>query len=284
MGVTPRIYSTPRVSPDGTQLAFRVFDGEDDIWTYHVGRQTSQRLTSNPAEDGDPVWTADGTKVAFFSTGRDGGPGVFWKAADGTGNAERLSTGAHRPDSVSPDGTRLLFADTGSGLDIGWLVLDGDPNPEPLYSSSFNEGGAVVSPDGQWMAYEADDSGRFEVYVRPFPNVDDGRWPISAAGGAEPVWGPAGQELFYRTGSEVVAVLVGEGTPSTWSSPIALFADQYVLSFSLSQLFGPGRVRYSRYYDVAPDGRFLMIVVTPVGDLVFVEHWAEELNRLVPTN
>ena len=196
MGVTPRTYSAPRVSPDGTQLAFRALDGEDDIWTYHLGRQTSQRLTYHPSGDGDPVWTADGTKVAFFAAGRDGGPGVFWKAADGTGDAERLSTGAHGPASVSPDGTRLLFADRGSGLDIGWLLLDGDPNPEPLYSSSFNETGAVVSPDGEWMAYEADDSGRFEVYVRPFPNVDDGRWQVSTAGGAEPVWGPAGRELF----------------------------------------------------------------------------------------
>ena len=276
VGVTPRTYSAPRVSPDGTQLAFRALEGEDDIWTYHLGRQTSQRLTYHPRGDGDPVWTADGTKVAFFSTGRDGGPGVFWKAADGTGDAERLSTGAHGPDSVSPDGARLLFADRGSGLDIGWLVLDGDPDPEPLYSSSFNETGAVVSPDGQWMAYEADDSGRFEVYVRQFPNGDDGRWQISTAGGAEPVWGPAGRELFYRTGSEVVAVLVGEGPPSTWSSPIALFADQY----------NPRQGGYSRYYDVAPDGRFLMILVTSVegGDLVFVEHWAEELNRFVPTN
>ena len=228
VGVTPRIYSTPRVSPDGTQLAFRVLDGEDDIWTYHLGRQTSQRLTYHPSGDGDPVWTADGTKVAFFAAGRDGGPGVFWKAADGTGDAERLSTGAHGPDSVYPDGARLVFADRGSGLDIGWLVLDGDSNPEPLYGSSFNEGGAVVWPDGQWMAYEADDSGRFEVYVRPFPNVDDGRWQISTAGGAEPVWGPAGRELFYRTNSEVVAVAISEGPPSTWSSPIALFADQYV--------------------------------------------------------
>ena len=260
----------------GTQLAFRALDGEDDIWTYHLGRQTSQRLTYHPSGDGDPVWTADGTKVAFFAAGRDGGPGVFWKAADGTGDAERLSTGAHGPASVSPDGTRLLFADRGSGLDIGWLLLDGDPNPEPLYSSSFNETGAVVSPDGEWMAYEADDSGRFEVYVRPFPNVDDGRWQVSTAVGAEPVWGPAGRELFYRTGSEVVAVQISEGPPSTWGSPIALFADQYF----------PRQPGYSRYYDVAPDGRFLMILDTSVEgeDLVFVEHWVEELNRLVPTN
>ena len=124
------------------------------------------------------------------------------------------------------------------------------PTPSRCYSSSFNETGAVVSPDGQWMAYEADDSGTLEVYVRPFPNVDDGRWQISAAGGAEPVWGPAGRELFYRTGFEVVVVAISEGPTSTWSSPIALFADQYV----------PRQGGYSRYYDVAPDGRFLMIL------------------------
>ena len=279
VGAPARTHYTPRISPDGTLIATYVAEEEQDIWTYDVARGTSQRLTYHPAEDRDPVWTRDGTKLAFLSTGRDGGDGIFLTASDGTGEAERLSTGHHRPDSLLPDGTHVLFSDDADvGGDIGWLSLDSDPNPQILLASPFIERNAVVSPDGRWMAIAANTTGRSEVVVRPFPNVDEGQWQISTNGGSEPRWSPDGRELFYRVGSAMMAVPVVDGPPPTWGSPAFLFEGPYEVTFF-----------YSTMYDVAPDGqRFVMIKpgtdmasASPGSDLVVVEHWSEELNGLV---
>jgi serine/threonine-protein kinase len=272
-------YSTPRVSPDGTRIVTANLSEELDLWTYQIGRGTSQRLTYDPGEDSSPVWTSDGTKVAFRSTGRDGGPGIFWKAADGTGNAERLSVGDHVPSSVSPDDTQLLFSDVTDGH-IGLLSLDGEPNPEVLLESQFRAQHVVVSPGGQWMAFAGDDTGMNEIYVRPFPDVESARWQVSTGGGTEPVWSPDGRELFYRMGAAVMSVPVSDGLPSTWGTPEVVFRGTYRL-----ETVG----LYSHYYDVSPDGdRFLLIQEAfsqgdgTVPDMIFVEHWFEELTQIAP--
>ncbi len=127
------------------------------------------------------------------------------------------------------------------------------------------------------MAFEANDSGDLEVFVRPFPEVTAGRWQMSRGGGTEPVWARDGQELFYRTGTRVMRIAVGDGSPATWGSPTEVF-DRPYFSFP-----------FSRTYDVAPDGRLLMISVGPTGsdpgstNVVVVEHWSTELNELVPS-
>jgi serine/threonine-protein kinase len=276
--IPPGRYATPRVSPDGTQLVTANLMEEADLWTYQIGRGTSQRLTYDPGEDASPVWTSDGTKVVFRSTNREGGVGIFWKAADGTGNAERLSVGNHIPNSVSPGDARLIFTDATDGH-IGWLSLDGEPNPEVLLDSQFRAQHVVVSPDGQWMVFAGDDTGRYEVYVRPFPDAESARWQVSTGGGTEPLWSPDGRELFYREGPAVMMVPVSDGLPSTWGTPEVVYRGTYRLETAGF---------YSRYYDISPDGqRFLMIRDDILGDetsadMIFVEHWFEELVQVVP--
>ena len=161
------------------------------------------RLTFDPAPDGSPVWTPDGQRLIFTSE-RGGPANLYWQAADGTGAAERLVEDQNplAPYAVSPDGTRLVLGvgRTAVGLtDVGMLSLEGDRRVEPLLQSTFDEGNADISPDGRWIAYDSDETGREEVYVRPFPDVEGGRWQVSTAGGREPIWARSGRELFYYT-------------------------------------------------------------------------------------
>ena len=151
----------------------------------------------------------DGKRVAFGST-RAGGPeNLFWKPADGSGPAEQLAESEHIqwPSSCSPDGQVLAFAKLHSttGQDIWVLPLQGERKPRPFFRTQFNEGAPVFSPDGHWLAYTSDESGRYEVYVQPYPGPG-GKWQISNEGGNELVWPKNGRELFYRNGAKMMAV------------------------------------------------------------------------------
>ena len=196
----PREYFYPRISPDGTRLAIDVRDQQRDIWTWDFARETLTRLTFDPARDIYPAWTPDGLRIAFGS-GRDGSTSLFWKAADGTGAVERLnpSGDAQRPHTFSPDGTMLVFREVSiaNESDLGVLSMDADGASEPLLTTEFDETNPGISPDGLWLAYQSDESGQYEVYVRPFPDVDEGRWQISRGGGTSPLWAPNGGELFF---------------------------------------------------------------------------------------
>ena len=179
LAAEPRAYRYPRISPDGGRLALDVRDQENDIWIWDFARETLTRLTFAPAEDFYPVWTPDGRKVAFASN-RDGGFNLYWKAADGTGTVERLteSENLQFPSAFTPDGKQLVFSEFGrQDSNLGRLSLEG--SSEPLLATEFNERNGEISPDGRWLAYESDASGQYEVYVRPFPNVEDGQWLIS---------------------------------------------------------------------------------------------------------
>ena len=202
-----RDYGTIRVSPDGMRIAADVFDedGNADIWIWRLDDGPLTRLTFDEAADLDPMWTPDGSRVVFHSM-RDGG-GLFWKAADGTGEVERLMEGqssgathAIRPFDWSPDG-RLLF-DRGiggaTGRDIGTLTLEGARTVSMLFTSEdYGEQTPALSPDGRWLAYQSTESSGSEVYVQPFPNIDDGKWQVSTSGGGAPVWSPDGSRLYY---------------------------------------------------------------------------------------
>jgi len=233
------------------------------------------------------VWTTDGRRM-IFSSERAGAWNLFWQSADGTGAVERLgeSPNPQYAGTVSPDGRWLIFTEESpkTGDDVMQMALDGTRRVTPLLQSPFVERNGVVSPDGRWLAYEADDSGRVEIYVRPFPDVNSGHWQVSTAGGSRLVWARSGQELFYvsPTGA-LMRVGLERGLSWAATTPTLLVKEGYVTS--------PGGF-LGRTYDISLDGqRFLMIKQSGGSDqtvapesLIVVQNWTEELKRLVPTN
>ena len=194
-----RLYDSPRLSPEGTHVALDVFDGQYDIWIHDLARRTLSRLTFDPADDRSPLWTPDGQRVVFRSDREEGQFNLFWKAADGTGQVERLTTSPNdqRASSFSPDGKSLLFMEMIAGIpDVHVLSMEGEPTVQPLLQTEFGEWYPVISPDGRWMAYASNESGRYEVYVRPFPRVEEGKWQISGDGGIAPLWRPGWAGTF----------------------------------------------------------------------------------------
>ena len=277
----PRAYLYPRISPDGARVALAVPDEERDIWIWDFVRETLTRLTFASEDDRYPAWTPDGQRVAFSST-RDGTENLFWKAADGTGTVERLTESPTRqfPYAFTPDGSHLVFRQDNpdTTTDLVTLALDGERSSEPLLATEFSERNAVLSPDGRYFAYQSNASGQDEIYVQPFPDVDEGRWQISTDGGFDPLWGPDGRELFYRMPRRVMAVTVETSPSFTAGSPDVLFEGDYFTGFG-------------RTYDISPDGqRFLMIKAGNQAEgtaverqLVIVQNWFSELQARVPT-
>jgi len=287
IGAPPRAYIYPRISPDGSRLALDIRDQENDIWIWDLKRQTMSRLTFDPGLDRAPVWTPDGQRVIFSSQrgGLASGGNIFWQAADGTGTVERLTTSDHAQftTSVSPDGTRLVFRDDDpkSRRDISMATLDGKGTTESLLRTPFDEENGEVSPDGRWLAYQSNESGQSQVYVRPFPKVDAGRWQISTMGGSRPAWARNSRELFYLDGNnQMMAVPVQTSPAFSAGNPTRVFETHYLTPNN------------GRTYDVAADGqRFLMIKGIEGNDrssgtfpvnIVVVLNWFEELKQRVP--
>jgi Tol biopolymer transport system component len=291
----PRSYRHPRLAPDGTRLALEIQDDSlnRDIWVWDLQRGTWTRVTADPAFDREPVWTPDGQRVIFSSL-RTGTIALFWQSANGTGQAEQLSA-LNRQNTaaplISPDGGHLVLREAGTetGSDLMILDLGGGPDapkpssgqPRPLVQTPFEEINAEISPDGRWLAYQSNSSGAFEIYVRPFPDVERGQWLVSPAGGTEPLWARDGQELFYRSPKgAVMRVGISPGTSWKAGTPTQLFeAPSYV--------FDP---RGQRSYDVSPDGkRFVMLKSSDASAprataprIVVVQNWFEELKSKVP--
>ncbi len=279
IGAEPQPYDWARISPDGTRVAVETRGDNRDVWVYDLARGTLTRLTFDEAPDARPLWTPEGSRVVFGS-GRDRG-GLFSKAADGTGEVELLLASEGDPWAYgwSADG-RLLFDQNPEG--IGVLSVDGERATEYLFDTEFLVYGPALSPDGRWMAYGSDESGRQQIYVRPFPNVDDGRWLVSADRGYYPVWAPDGRELYFLTrtrGGDLMVARVETEPTFAAEAPERLFASPDLRG-------GEGRK-----YDVAPDGdRFIFMkrdaepVIEEDDSLVYVQHWLEELKARVPVN
>jgi serine/threonine-protein kinase len=279
--VPPRAYTYLRLSPDGTRIALDIRDQENDIWIWDLARETLARLTFDPGFNRSPVWTPDGKRVAF-SAQRGGSENIYWQAADGSGAPEPLTQMPNTPifpHAFSPDGTLLVFTEIAPPRNISLLKIDGERKPELLLQSSFSESNPEISPDGRWLAYESNESGRVEVYVRPFPDVNAGRWQISTGGGASPLWSPNGRELFYygQPGT-LMAVRVEPSTSFKAGAPQVVLQGPYVAPIGAS------------HYSVSPDGRrFLMIkdaatdANAPPPQINVILNWFEELRRLVPT-
>jgi len=277
---TPGHYTNPRLSPNGQVLAVADDTNEGDIWTYDLDRGVLSRLTFSPNEDLYPVWTPDGQRIVFFSTRSGGVPNLYWKAADGSDEAEQLtssSEGSVRlPFSMTPDGEVLAFQEQtpGTGVGIWTLQLDGDRTPELFLGTDALEYQPTFSPDGRWIAYISNESGRSEIYVRPFP-ASDGKWQISTGSGVAPRWAPDGSELFYLEGDKMMSVPVTIGDSFKPGTPRVLFTHV--------NPSGPPPA-----FSVSPDGkRFVMLESTvqeEVGQINVIQNWFEELKRLVPTD
>jgi serine/threonine-protein kinase len=288
---TPGFYSVPRISPDGQRLALLKIAGNDRvIFIYDWRRDTMSRLTFDTQQPSTPTWSPDGKHIVFglFSAG---GYSLGWMRADGVGETHYLldSKNGAVPYSFFPDGRRLAYneVDPDSGYDLWTLPLDvSDPDhpkpgkPELFLRTPANERYPAVSPDGRWIAYVSDESGRYEVYVRPFPGPG-GTWQISNAGGMLPVWSRNGRELFFQnldnrimvTDYEMKNESFAAGKPRMWS-------DQ--------QLHDLGGVLN---YDLAPDGKRFAVfpnLNAPVKEngavhVTFLLNFFDELRRRAPT-
>ena len=272
----PRTFTEFSLSPDGTRVAVRVIgtDG-DDVWIFDLIRQTNTRLTFEDDPAVFPTWTPDGTRVAFGSP-------LAWKAADGTGEVESLSESPQTfPQAFSPDEGVLVVETRAGGFDLGVVALDGDGTVSLLLQEEFTEQNAALSPDGRWIAYESDETGQFEIYVRPFPDTDAGRWEVSSNGGVMAVWNPAGPELFFR-GSDGLMALAFETEPTFRPGAVTRLFDLTPYSFGGT----------NRRLAVDPDGqRFLLLklataqtgtdeATTP--EITVVLNWDQELLERVP--
>ncbi len=281
LAAEPRAYTYPRISPDGGRLALDVRDQEHDIWIWDFVRETLSRFTFGPSVDGRPVWSSDGQQLIFESH-RGGQGNVFARSAPGTGPVERLteSDDHQSPGSISPDGSWLVFEEGTSSRNLVLLSLTGDGVPQPLLQTDFNETDGEISPDGRWLAYSSDESGQTEIYVRPFPDVDEGQWQISQQGGNQPVWASDSSELFYLGHAKRLMAVPFENAEG---ASISFGQAEVVLqqTYFTSGLFG-------RTYDISPDGkRFLMIKESASAsstEFILVQNWFEELKRLVPTD
>lgn len=232
-----RRYADPRLSPDGERVAVTVTQGANlDVWLLDLRRGTFQPLTNHPGEDFDPVWRPDGLALALASEiGEDRGeegPALAWIPELG-GPTEQLLFTPDRgswdlPSSWSPDAESLVVVTrrAGRSADVELFTLSGDRELEPLVASPANEAGARISPDGVWLAYVSDESGRNEIWIRPFRGPGTGV-PVSAGGGVEPVWSRDSRELFYRSGLDMMVVGLPPGPELAPSRPRRLFTGRF---------------------------------------------------------
>jgi serine/threonine-protein kinase len=267
-----------RLSPDGRKLAFNTSGINPGVWVYDIQRNTAIRLTSN-GQSSAPLWTADGKRVVF-SWSKTASLDIWWTAGDASARPERLTKTEfeQRPSSWTPDGTCLSFAEArpGTGMDVMVLRM-ADRQVIPFAAGKSDEAFPEFSRDGRWLVYASNESGRYEVYVRSFP---DGRrtLPISSEGGISPMWSPDGRELFYWNidFTKLMKVDISPGQNLSAGTPKLLFE------------FAAAVSRMIRIYDIAPDGRRFLIRqkknydLPPVTELNLVRNWFEELKRLSP--
>jgi Tol biopolymer transport system component len=282
LGQTTTVGASPSLSSDGKQIAFSRIDPQSragDIWVEDVSRRVLTRLTTDQSYDWMPVWSPDGSRVAFASN-RDGAMDLYEKVV-WTSEPERqlLKSGKRKlPTHWSRDGQFLFFQqeEPGGGWDLWAMPMTGSRKPFPVLQSAFNEAMAVLSPNGKWLAYSSDETGSWQVYVQGF-DADAGfparaKWRISADGGAQPRWRADGNELLYVSEDRrIVAVAVSAGLKFEAGAATTLFG-----SSSLIERDGPWD------YDVTPDGRRLVVSAGEgrrVAPLTLILNWPAALGK-----
>jgi serine/threonine-protein kinase len=264
-----RGYAETQISPNGQQVVASVGDANGNLWMADVANGSFRRLTFGAGNNLDAIWTPDGQRVTFFSD-RERVPAIYSMPADGSGQAEHLvdsRAGFPSPDSWSPDGSVLLYTDSGAGSGLDLRMLEGGRS-ETFLATRFDESVAKFSPDGEWIAYQSNESGASEVYVRPFRGSGSAV-KVSQGGGENPVWAHSGDELFYRVPGDgaFMAVSIRTQPRLRAETPVKLFDDD----------------RYEVVFDVAADGRFLVVQREergpPVTHLNLVLNWFGELRE-----
>ncbi len=274
------VYRWPKISPDGKHLAVTIQGRAPsmDVWLIDLERQTKTRVTFAPGFNDDPVWSADGRTIYFSSTRvGQGNSGIYRKVADGTGKEEPVLADndvSESPWSASADGRFLLYTrmdpKAKTKLDIWALPLKGGGQPFPVVATEFNDVGPALSPDGKWLAYFNDESGTYQVYIRPFPS-GDGKYQVSTDQGTLPVWRKDGKELFFFHQYRLYAVDVSEnGSTLVLGAPHELFDGNSV----------PGT---SGAFDVTPDGKRFLINASTDSQaqypLTLVTNWTADLKK-----
>ena len=292
---TPVDWANILFAPDSRRLALDIFDGkQSDVWVYDWARDTLSRLNFDPATDEKPVWTPDSRRIVFGSARADKSTlNLYWQHADGTGEVQRLTESKHNqlPSSWHPTGKFLAFGDVNplTTFDIMILPMEGDEasgwkpgTPTVFLNSPFAELEPMFSPDGRWIAYRSNESGLFEVYVRPFPGPG-GKWQISTGGGTNATWSRTRHELFYGTPDQriMVASYTVDGESFRAEKP-RLWSDRHYLA-------RPGRISALRSFDLHPDGERFALAAAPEAQtaakqdkLVFIFNFFDELRRIAP--
>ena len=294
----PHMYRYPKISPDGTRVALGISSENNTggIWIWNFLRKTLTRLTFEGA--GIPIWTPDSKKIIYSAT-RDDQQGIFWRNADGTGEEEMLFSERGRaliPLSITGDGGHLVVSVIegpatlqNSKWDIGILSMEGEHVLKPLLHDDYVEVQAQISSDSRWIAYASDEASgealKTEIYIRPFPEVDQGKWQVSTNGGNSPRWSPDGQELIYLGDDNTVMSVAIETDPAlNLGTPRKFFQSSYV-----------GVGTEGTTWDIHPkDGRLLMMKdpLTSIqggeGEsprrINVVLNWDEELKQRVPVD
>ena len=284
---TKRPYEDFTISPDGKYLAITIEGPVTNTWIHDIARDTETRFNFG-IENRDPAWTPDGKRIAY-SGYKDGKHAIFWKPLGGSADEEPLLLNDHPVDAwfFSPDGNTLLYADWQfeGALNVGALPLQDRQQAKLIFPAKYNAEWAVLSPDGKWIAYDSDESGRPEVYVAPYPAIEP-RERISTDGGLHPLWAPGGRELYYRMGttaedmeqrflgqkSRVMAVSIETKPTLKAGQPRVLFEGPY----------------FESGHDIAvtPDGKGFILIrendTTGPREIEVVVNWPEELKLRAP--
>ncbi len=252
-----RRFASARFSPDGRRLALGITDpagSGKDVWVLDVAQRTWSRLTTDGISN-RPIWTPDGARVIYSSN-----DDLWWVPADGSGRPDSLliANGNRFAGSVTPDGRAVVYQEEGSDRTGIWsMAFDSAPAARRITPGRFGESEPSLSPDGKWLAYQSDETGQMEVYVRSYPGPGS-RISVSLQGGTEPVWAHSGRELFFRSGDSLMVAAVATTPSFAVTARRHLFTGRYLVEGTF------------REYDVAPDDQHFVMISGEAGGATLI--------------